>query len=96
MTWIERRPPSDPEVAAALKAAMAGYPPDYAPTRRQERKLPPVVMQDSIVLAHSLMPEALRGMFGGYGAMLHETLPLTRRQQEMIAVTVSAINACYY
>ena len=75
---------------------MAGYPPEYAPAHRHERKLPPVVMKDSIVLAHSLMPQALRHVFGGYGAMLDGALPLTRRQQEMIAVTVSALNDCYY
>ena len=96
MTWIQTRPASDSEVARALKDAMAGYPPEYAPVRRSERKLPPAVQNDSIVLAHSLIPDALRHVFSGYRAMLDASLPLSRRQQEMIAVRVSALNDCYY
>ena len=96
MTWIQTRPVSDPDVARALKDAMEGYPPDYAPKRRSERKLPPAVQDDSIVLAHSLIPDALRHVFKSFGAMLDASLPLSRRQQEMIAVRVSAFNDCYY
>ncbi len=96
MTWIEKRAPSEPEVGGAIREAMVGYPPEYAPAHRHERKLPEAVMNDSIVGAHSLMPNALRHVFAGYGAMLDPELPLTRRDQEMIAVVVSALNDCYY
>ena len=96
MTWIRTRPLSDPEIAGAMKAAMAGYPPDYSPTRRHLRKLPPLVMRDSIVLSHSLIPEAMRLVFSGYGAMLDPALPLSRRQHELIALSVSVINDCYF
>ena len=75
---------------------MVGYPPEYAPSGRHLRALPPAVMNDSIVGAHSLIPKALRHVFGGYGAMLEDALPLSRRQHEMIAVTVSVINDCFY
>ena len=53
-------------------------------------------MNDSIVGAHSLMPKALEHVFAGYGAMLDPDLPLTRRDHEMIAVVVSALNDCFY
>ena len=96
MTWIQKRPPGEPEVGQAIRQAMKGYPPEYAPAHRHERKLPDAVMNDSIVGAHSLMPNALRHVFAGYGAMLDPELPLTRRDHEMIAVVVSAINDCYY
>jgi hypothetical protein len=31
-----------------------------------------------------------------FGAMIASDLPLTRRQHEMIATVVSAINGCFY
>jgi len=31
-----------------------------------------------------------------YGLLLSEELPLTRRQHEMIATLVSALNRCFY
>ena len=98
MTWIKTMAPT-PENAplqAALKAQAAMYPSEYSPERRGERHLPPPVMNDSIVLSHSLIPEALRHAFGTYGALMHPDLPLSRRQHEMIAVTVSALNRCFY
>ncbi len=96
MTWIHKRAPSEPEVGQAMREAMKNYPPEYAPARRHERKLPEAIMNDSIVGAHSLMPNALRHVFAGYGAMLEPELPLTRRDHEMIALVVSALNDCYY
>ena len=51
---------------------------------------------DSIVAAHSLIPEAMRHMMSGLAVLLRPDLPLTRRQQEMIAAVVSAENACFY
>ena len=96
MTWIRRRAFTEPEVTQALRDAMQGYPPEYAPARRHKRELPEAVMNDSIVGAHSLIPNALRHVFAGYGAMLDPQLPLARRDHEMIAVVVSAINDCYY
>lgn len=57
MTWIRTRALAEPEVAQAVRDAMEGYPPEYAPSRRHQRKLPEAVMNDSIVRAHSLMPK---------------------------------------
>ena len=54
------------------------------------------VRRDSIVLSHSLIPGAMKHAFATYGALLDPKLPLTRRQHEMIAATVSAVNRCFY
>ena len=51
---------------------------------------------DSIVAAHSLIPEAMRHLMSGLGVLLQPDLPLTRRQHEMIATVVSAQNRCFY
>jgi hypothetical protein len=48
------------------------------------------------VLSHSLIPEALRHAFSTFGALMNPDLPLERRQHEMIALTVSALNRCFY
>lgn len=97
MTWIKTVPPQQsPEVAQAMKEAMANYPGEYAPERRGERRLPPLVMNDSISLSHSLIPDALKHMFAGLGALMDPRLPLQRRDHELIAATVSALNHCFY
>jgi hypothetical protein len=97
MTWIKIQPPSraHPEVAQALKEGMAGYPPEY---QRQQThgRLPAAVARDNVVLAHSLIPQAMKHVSAAYGAMLDPALPLSRRQHEMIAATVSALNQCFY
>ena len=99
MTWIETRPPTpdNPEVRAALEAQGAMYPREYRPDGRAERReLHPLVMNDSIVLSHSLIPEALKHAFSTFGALMNPNLPLSRREHEMIAATVSAVNRCFY
>jgi hypothetical protein len=98
MAWIEVRKPSaeNAPLQAALEAQAALYPAEYGPAQRTERRLPPPVMNDSIVLSHSLIPEALHHAFGAFGALMHPDLPLSRRQHEMIALTVSTLNRCFY
>ncbi len=51
---------------------------------------------DSIVAAHSLIPEAMWHGMSTLGVLLSPTLPLDRRQHEMIATLVSALNNCFY
>ena len=46
--------------------------------------------------AHSLIPRALEHFFAAYGSLLDPALPLTRREHEMIAATVSSLNRCFY
>jgi hypothetical protein len=96
MTWIKTVAPLDagPELRAAYEAVYRLYPPEYmtevpAVTR-------PDGTADSITAAHSLIPEALRHMMSGFAVLLSPQLPLTRRQHEMIAALVSALNSCFY
>lgn len=93
-TWSARFRTS--RVAAAMAEGLAHYPGEYAPSRRGERRLPEAVMDDSIVLAHSLIPDAMKHVFAAYGALLDPALPLSRRQNEMIAAAVSSLNQCVY
>ena len=98
MTWIKTVPPgpNQPRLREALEAQAALYPDEYRPERRGERRMPEIVANDSIVLSHSLIPDALRHAFATYGALMDPSLPLSRRQHEMIAATVSAVNRCFY
>jgi len=98
MTWIKTVPPGpdQPELLEALEAQSGLYPVEYSPERRSERRVPADVAAESIVMTHSLMPEVLKYAFGTFGALMDPKLPLGRRQHEMIAATVSALNRCYY
>ncbi len=51
---------------------------------------------DSIVAAHSIIPEAMKYMMSGFAVLLRPSLPLTRRQHEMIASVVSVHNQCFH
>ena len=95
MTWLSTIPyeQADPALRQVYEQLRALYPPDYAtnvPSLTQEGQ------GDSVVAAHSLIPEAMWHMMAGYAALLRPDLPLTRRQQEMIATVVSAQNSCFY
>ena len=97
MTWIKVvSPEENPQLREALEVQAASYPEEYRPERRAERRVPDIVANDSIVLSHSLIPEALRHAFGTFSALMNPALPLSRRQHEMIALTVSALNRCFY
>jgi hypothetical protein len=91
MTWIKTVPVdrADAELRCTYEAIYALYPVEY-------RVAVPAAGTDSIVAAHSLIPEAMRHMMSGLGAMLQPHLPLSRRQQEMIASVVSVHNQCVY
>ena len=97
MTWIKQTTyeQADDQLKRVYESVRALYPVEYAG--------PPVASlvredggSDSIVAAHSLIPEAMRHMMSGLGVLLQPNLPLTRRQQEMIAAVVSVQNACFY
>ena len=95
MTWIPTIPheDADPALRQIYDQLRALYPADYA------AKTPSLTrdgQSDSIVAAHSLIPEAMWHMMAGYAVLLRPDLPLTRRQQEMIATVVSAQNSCFY
>jgi hypothetical protein len=96
MTWIKTVPyeEADPELRRVYEAIRALYPAEYADPVAAVTN--PDGTSDSITAAHSLIPEAMRHMMSGLGVLLQPSLPLTRRQQEMIAAVVSVKNQCFY
>jgi hypothetical protein len=96
MTWIKTVPPqeADVELRRIYEEVRGLYPAEYRdPVASLVR---PDGGSDSIVAAHSLLPEAMRHMMSGLAVLLRPDLPLTRRQQEMIAAVVSVHNRCLY
>ena len=96
MTWIQTTPfaQAGPGLREHYEALYRLYPPEYATEVPALRR--PDGTGDSIMAAHSLIPEALRHAFGTHLAALDPSLPLTRAQHEMIATVVSAQNRCFY
>lgn len=97
MTWIKTVPPSESErVREVLQQLNGLYPKEYDNARREQRQLPPLVKNDSIIRSHSLIPDAMYHAFAAFGSAMDPSLPLTRRQHEMIATVVSTLNRCFY
>jgi hypothetical protein len=96
MTWIQTVPPeqANAELKGCYEAVYALYPPEYGAEVAAVRR--PDGGADSIVAAHSLIPQALRHALSAYGVLLSPDLPLLRRHHEMIATVVSAVNHCFY
>jgi len=97
MTWIKHTPydQADDELKRVYESVRELFPVEYAgpPVSSLVR---PDGGADSIVDAHSLIPEAMRHMMSGLAVLLQPDLRLTRRQQEMIAAVVSVENSCFY
>lgn len=51
---------------------------------------------DHIIRVHSLNPRSMRDHVELYVHLMRGPSPLSRAQREMIAVTVSATNDCFY
>jgi alkylhydroperoxidase family enzyme len=51
---------------------------------------------DNIIQIHSIHPAVMRQHYELYREVMHGPGPLTRRERELIAVRVSALNACRY
>jgi len=51
---------------------------------------------DNIIWIHSLNPRSMQDHLKLYSHLMRGRSPLTRAQREMIAVTVSAENDCFY
>lgn len=51
---------------------------------------------DNVVRVHSLNPRSMRDHLELYSHLMRGPSPLTRIQREMLAVTVSAVNDCFY
>lgn len=98
MTWIKTVPPTEENAAVqqVLRELATLYPKEYDQARRSERRVPDAVKNDSIMLSHSLLPKVMFHAFATFGALMDPSLPLSRRQHEMITTTVSALNRCFY
>lgn len=94
MTWIKTIPKSqaDPEYRTAIEAQHSWYPKEY------ETQVPGIPDNDGdgIVASHSLIPNALHHAFATFGALMDPSLPLNRRQHELIATVVSQENCTSY
>lgn len=51
---------------------------------------------DNVLRIHSLDPPGMKAHYELYKTVMYGRSPLSRTQREMIAVTVSAINRCFY
>jgi hypothetical protein len=99
LTWIKTIPPNiaDGKLRAAFEGQAKLYPQEYAiPVEGAETAEEKETGGAGIVNSHSLIPDALYHAFATYGSLLSPDLPLSRRQHEMIAATVSALNRCFY
>lgn len=96
MTWIRTIPPeeADPGLRQVYETLRAAYPSEYADAVPAVQRTDGTT--DSIVAAHSLIPAAMQHAFSAHLTMMAPDLPLTRRQHEMIATLVSALNRCFY
>lgn len=66
---------------------------------RAESELSPgerVPDPDNIIQIHGLHPAVMRGHYQLYRDVMHGPGPLSRREREVLAVRVSAINRCRY
>ena len=95
MTWIKTIPPeqADGKLLDALERQRLRllYPPEYGEPGHSAD-----TGAESIVLSHSLIPDALDHAFSTFAALMSPDLPLTRRQHELITTVVSVTNRCVY
>ncbi len=93
MTWIRTVPfeQADDSLKQAVEFQRSLYPAEYGTPVH-----PTADGVSGIVASHSLIPEALRHAFATFGVLTSPSLPLSRRQHEMIATVVSAANRCVY
>ena len=98
MVWIKTASPTPehPEVLERVHALAAMYPREYEAGEPTSAPVPEAVREDSIMLSHSLIPKAMFHAFATFAELMDPALPLSRRQHEMIATTVSALNRCFY
>lgn len=98
MAWIATRAPNaqHPEVAEALREVRAKLPAEYSPAQQAKMQVPEAVAKESIVLAHSLIPDAMKHAVALMTSSFDPSLPLSRREHELIAAVVSSVNGCFY
>jgi hypothetical protein len=96
MAWIKTIPPenAEEELRELYEKVRGLYPQEYRDA------VPALVRPDGtserIMASHSLIPPAMYHMFAALAHLYSPELPLSRRQHEMIATLVSALNLCLY
>ena len=98
MTWIKTIGPADADdkLREAMRRYKSLYPIEYRDEVEVLKTVASRAAGGGISDAHSLLPDTLYHAFATLGTLLSPDLPLTRRQHEMIATTVSVLNDCYY
>lgn len=98
MTWIKTYKPSEaPEAVREAKRKQGSlYPVEYRTEVEALRAAASGAEGGGISDSHGLLPDTLYHAFATLGTLLSPDLPLTRRQHEMIATTVSVLNDCFY
>jgi len=96
MTWIQNIGPDNAmgELADVYRHLYRLYPPEYRAAVPSVTR--PDGTTDSIMAAHSLLPRVMFRIFSAHAELMSPELPLSRRQHEMIATLVSALNRCFY
>ncbi len=51
---------------------------------------------DNIIQIHAVHPAVMRQHYELYRQLMHRPGPLSRRERELLAVRVSALNQCHY
>ncbi len=93
MAWIQTE--SSEEVARILGELRALLPEIYSDVQSRAN-LPEAVSSESIVRSHALLPQVMEPIFLAHARLMQPELPLSRREHELIASTVSALNDCFY
>lgn len=98
MSWIKTGSlkTNDSKLNKAVDATMKLYPEEYAVPMDIFKPYEPEGESAAIVMAHSLFPEVLEHSFSTFGLLMAPELPLTRRDHELIAATVSSLNRTHY
>ena len=94
MTWIKtvNFDDADETLRRLWQQTRDLYPPEYAVAVEGLDES----QGGGITQSHSLAPNILFHAMGLLGVALSPDLPLARRQHEMIATVVSAVNRCFY
>ena len=98
MTWIKTVPPNeaDEKLREAMQRYKQLYPIEYRNEVEALKQVASRATGGGISDSHSLLPDTLYHAFATLGTLLSPDLPLSRKQHEMIAATVSVINHCFY
>ncbi len=93
MAWIKtvNFSDADEKLVDYMRRMRQTLPPEYATPAPKASK-----SGESIVETHTLIPDAMYHAFMTMSSLMVDDLPLSRRQQEMIATIVSEKNDCHY